>query len=65
MQPEYVAEIVARALASDSPKLRYLGGGGAHLLATVAALPQRVQDRVINRLLSRGASQETTTPHRG
>ncbi len=56
MQPEYVAEIVARALASDSPKLRYLGGGGAHLLATVAALPQRVQDRVINRLLSRGAS---------
>ena len=65
MQPEYVAEIVARALASDSPRLRYLGGGGAHLLATVAALPQRVQDRVINRLLSRGASRRTTNPHRG
>lgn len=53
MQPEYVAGIVARALATDSPRQRYLGGGGAHLLATVATLPQRLQDRIIDRLLSR------------
>ncbi len=64
MQPEYVAEIVARALATDSPKRRYLGGGGAHILATVATLPQRVQDRVINRLLSRGDSRGAQTPLR-
>jgi NAD(P)-dependent dehydrogenase (short-subunit alcohol dehydrogenase family) len=57
MQPEYVAEIVARALASRSPRRRYLGGGGAHVLATVATLPQRVQDRIINRLLSRDNSR--------
>lgn len=57
MQPEYVAEIVARALESASPRRRYLGGGGAHLLATVATLPQRVQDRIIDRLLSRGDSR--------
>ena len=64
MQPEAVAGIVARALASDAPRRRYLGGGGAHLLATVATLPQRVQDRVIHRLLSRGGTPNATVPPR-
>lgn len=55
MQPERAAELVARALAADSPRVRYLGGGGAHMLATLAQLPQRVQDRAIAQLLKRGS----------
>lgn len=55
MQPERAAELVARALAADSPRIRYLGGGGAHAIATLAALPQRLQDRVVARILSRGS----------
>lgn len=54
MQPERAAELVAQALSSESPKRRYLGGGGAHLLAALAALPQRLQDRAVGRMLSRG-----------
>lgn len=54
MQPERAAELVAKALAADSPRIRYLGGGGAHVIATLAALPQRLQDRVVGRMLSRG-----------
>ena len=55
MQPQRAAELVAQALATDSPRIRYLGGGGAHLLATVAQLPQRLQDRAIAQLLKRGS----------
>ncbi len=54
MQPERAAELVARALSTDAPRRRYLGGGGAHLLATVAQLPQRVQDTLVGQLLKRG-----------
>lgn len=55
MQPERAAELVAEALSTDSPRIRYLGGGGAHLLATVAQLPQRLQDRAIRQLLKRAS----------
>lgn len=58
MQPERAAELVAQALATDSPRIRYLGGGGAHLLATVAQLPQRLQDRAIAQLLKRGSGPD-------
>lgn len=54
MQPDAVAQIVARALATDSPRHRYLGGGGARRLSALASLPQRVQDRLITRMLSTG-----------
>lgn len=53
MQPQRAAELVARALATDAPRTRYLGGGGADLLATVAQMPQRVQDRLIATMLRR------------
>ncbi|MGI9196878.1 MAG: SDR family NAD(P)-dependent oxidoreductase [Candidatus Nanopelagicales bacterium] len=54
MQPERAAELVASALAARNPRIRYLGGGGAHLLATVAQLPQRAQDRLVAAMLARG-----------
>lgn len=53
--PERVAELVAKAVGSQRPKLRYIGGGGGHFLATIAELPQRVQDAAIAQMLKRGS----------
>lgn len=44
--PEGVAEVIIEALTTDRPKDHYLTGSKAHLVATVAKLPQRVQDQL-------------------
>lgn len=44
--PEGVAEVIIEALTADKPKDHYLTGSKAHLVASVAKLPQRVQDQL-------------------
>lgn len=55
MSPDRAAELVARALSSPTPRRRYIGGGGAHVLDTVARLPEAVQDRIFAALLRLGS----------
>lgn len=47
--PSGVADVIVEALQSDRPKDHYLVGSKAHLVATVAKLPQRVQDQLKRR----------------
>lgn len=44
--PEGVAEVILEALTTSRPKDEYLTGSKAHLVASVAKLPQRVQDEL-------------------
>jgi NAD(P)-dependent dehydrogenase (short-subunit alcohol dehydrogenase family) len=50
---EAVAAVIERALTATRPRTRYLVGRDAHLRAGVERLPDRVRDRVYERLLLR------------
>lgn len=52
---EAVARVVEEALTSPRPKARYLVGRDARLRAGVERLPDRLRDRVYNRVLLGGA----------
>lgn len=52
--PEAVAKVVEDALTAERPKARYLVGRDARLRAGVERLPERVRDRVYNRMLLGG-----------
>jgi NAD(P)-dependent dehydrogenase (short-subunit alcohol dehydrogenase family) len=49
-----VAEVVERALTAERPKTRYLVGRDARRRARVERLPDRLRDRVYERVLLRG-----------
>jgi NAD(P)-dependent dehydrogenase (short-subunit alcohol dehydrogenase family) len=49
-----VAEVVERALTAERPKTRYLVGRDARRRAQVERLPDRLRDRVYERVLLRG-----------
>jgi NAD(P)-dependent dehydrogenase (short-subunit alcohol dehydrogenase family) len=51
--PERVAEVVERALTARRPKTRYLVGRDAKIRAGFERLPDRLRDRVYERLLLR------------
>jgi NAD(P)-dependent dehydrogenase (short-subunit alcohol dehydrogenase family) len=51
---ENVAEVVERALSAERPKTRYLVGRDARRRARVERLPDRLRDRVYERVLLRG-----------
>jgi NAD(P)-dependent dehydrogenase (short-subunit alcohol dehydrogenase family) len=51
---ENVAEVVERALTAKRPKTRYLVGRDAYRRARVERLPDRLRDRVYERVLLRG-----------
>jgi len=51
---ENVAEVVERALTAERPKTRYLVGRDARRRARVERLPDRLRDRVYERVLLRG-----------
>lgn len=51
---ERVAEVVDEALTAERPRARYLVGRDAKLRAGVERLPDRVRDRVYNRVLLGG-----------
>ena len=51
---ESVATVVERALTSDRPRTRYVVGRDAHIRAAIERLPDRLRDRVYERLLLRG-----------
>jgi NAD(P)-dependent dehydrogenase (short-subunit alcohol dehydrogenase family) len=51
---ERVADAVEHALTAERPKTRYLVGRDARLRAGIERLPDRVRDRVYERLLLRG-----------
>ena len=44
--PDGVADVILEAITTSKPKDHYLTGSKAHLVATVAKLPQRVQDQL-------------------
>ncbi len=46
--------MVERALTSDRPRTRYVVGRDAHIRAAIERLPDRLRDRVYERLLLRG-----------
>jgi NAD(P)-dependent dehydrogenase (short-subunit alcohol dehydrogenase family) len=50
---ERVAAIVERAITADRPRTRYVVGRDAHIRATIERLPDRLRDRVYERLLLR------------
>ncbi len=50
---EAVAAVVERALTSDRPRTRYVVGRDAHIRSAVERLPDRLRDRVYERLLLR------------
>jgi NAD(P)-dependent dehydrogenase (short-subunit alcohol dehydrogenase family) len=50
---EAVAAVIERALTTARPRTRYLVGRDAHLRAGVEHLPDRVRDRIYERLLLR------------
>jgi hypothetical protein len=50
---EAVATVVERALTSDRPRTRYVVGRDAHIRAAIERLPDRLRDRVYERLLLR------------
>ena len=52
--PERVAEAVDHALTAERPKTRYLVGRDARLRAGFELLPDRLRDRVYERVLLRG-----------
>jgi NAD(P)-dependent dehydrogenase (short-subunit alcohol dehydrogenase family) len=52
--PDAVAEVIEEALTSPRPKARYLVGRDARLRAGVERLPDRLRDRVYNRVLLGG-----------
>jgi NAD(P)-dependent dehydrogenase (short-subunit alcohol dehydrogenase family) len=49
--PDRVAEVVEQALTAERPKTRYLIGRDAKRRATVERLPDRLRDRVFERVL--------------
>jgi hypothetical protein len=49
-----VAEVVERALTAERPRTRYLVGRDARRRARVERLPDRLRDRVYERVLLRG-----------
>jgi len=51
--PERCAKVIEHALTSRRPKGRYIVGSDAHLQATLALLPVRVTDRVMQTMLAR------------
>lgn len=51
---EAAAEVVYRALIASNPRLRYIGGGGAHALALLSRAPQRFQDFVLAKMIETG-----------
>lgn len=54
--PRRVSELVARALQAPHPRPRYHVGGGARAIAAVGSLPDGLQDRLFERLVSRAQS---------
>lgn len=50
---EAVAAVIERALTADRPRTRYLVGRDAHIRAAIEHLPDRLRDRVYERLLLR------------
>lgn len=49
--PRRFSEKVAVAIQHPRPRTRYIVGGGSKLLWTIGALPDRVQDELVNRLI--------------
>jgi NAD(P)-dependent dehydrogenase (short-subunit alcohol dehydrogenase family) len=51
--PEEVARVVEQALTADRPRTRYVVGEGARTRTLIGRAPDRVRDRLIDRLISR------------
>jgi NAD(P)-dependent dehydrogenase (short-subunit alcohol dehydrogenase family) len=51
--PRRVSEVVAKIIATDTPRFRYSVGGGARRLAALGALPEPIQSRLLRRALLR------------
>jgi NAD(P)-dependent dehydrogenase (short-subunit alcohol dehydrogenase family) len=51
---EAVAEVVERALTAERPRARYLVGRDARLRAGIERMPDKVRDRIYERVLLRG-----------
>jgi NAD(P)-dependent dehydrogenase (short-subunit alcohol dehydrogenase family) len=51
IEPDRVAEVVEHALTAERPRTRYLVGRDAKLRAVFERLPDRVRDRVFERVL--------------
>ena len=50
--PRRVSELVARIIAAERPRAHYVVGGGKRVLSVVGSLPEPLQARVVNRLLT-------------
>jgi NAD(P)-dependent dehydrogenase (short-subunit alcohol dehydrogenase family) len=65
IQPEVVARAVLRALTVRRPRPRYLVGTDARITAVIAALPDRLRERLIMRVAEATSRGDTrTTPAR-